>query len=59
MTILLMPEEEIVAAQSLDGDNIHGVILPVGKGSVAIIGAREEPLERIEKSVLSSVDWST
>lgn len=59
VTILLMPEEEIAAAQTLDGDNIHGVILPVGKGSVAIIGAREEPLERIEKSVLSSVAWST
>jgi len=59
VTILLMPEEKITAAQTLDGDNVHGVILPVGNGSIAIIGAREEPLERIEKSVLSSVAWST
>ena len=59
VTILLMPDEEVAAAQTLDGDNIHGVILPVGTGSVAIIGAREESLERIEKSVLSSVAWST
>ena len=59
VTILLMPDEEIAAAQTLDGDNVHGVILPVGNGSIAIIGAREEPLERIEKSVLSSVAWST
>ena len=59
ITILLMPDEEIAAAQTLDGDNVHGVILPVGNGSIAIIGAREEPLERIEKSVLSSVAWST
>ena len=59
VTILLMPDEEISAAQTLDGDNVHGVILPVGNGSIAIIGAREEPLERIEKSVLSSVAWST
>lgn len=59
VTILLMPDEEVATAQTLDGDSIHGIILPVGKGSVAIIGAREEPLERIEKSVLSSVDWST
>ena len=59
VTILLMPDEEVAAAQTLDGENIHGVILPVGNGSVAIIGAREEPLERIEKSVLSSVAWST
>ncbi len=58
ITILLMPEETIGAAISLDGDNTHGVILPVGDGSVAIIGAREEPLERVEKSVLDSVRWS-
>jgi hypothetical protein len=59
VTILLMPDEEIAAAQTFYGDNVHGVILPVGNGSIAIIGAREEPLERIEKSVLSSVAWST
>jgi hypothetical protein len=59
ITILLMPEEKIAAAQTLDGDNVHGVLLPVGNGSIAIIGARNEPLERIEKSVLSSVAWST
>ena len=59
ITILLMPDEKVAAAQTLDGDNVHGVILPVGNGSIAIIGAREEPLERIEKSVLSSVTWST
>jgi len=59
VTILLMPDEQIAAAQTLDGDNVHGVILPVGHGSIAIIGARDEPLERIEKSVLSSVAWST
>ena len=59
ITILLMPDEKIRAAQTLDGDNVHGVLLPVGNGSIAIIGVREEPLERIEKSVLSSVAWST
>ncbi len=45
-------------AISIDGDNVHGVILPVGNGSVAIIGAREEKLEQVEKSVLDSVRWS-
>lgn len=59
ITILLMPEETVSAAVSLDGESTHGVILPVGDGSIAIIGAREEDLERVEKSVLSSVTWST
>jgi len=59
VTILLMPEENVGVAESLDGENIHGVILPVGTGSIAIIGARDERLERIEKSVVNSVMWST
>lgn len=59
VTILLMPDEALAEAVSLDGENIHGVMLPVGSGSIAIIGAREEKLERIEKSVLNSVRWST
>ena len=59
VTILLMPEEAVAEAVPLDGENIHGAILPVGEGSIAIIGAREERLERIEKSVLKSVMWST
>ncbi len=59
VTILLMPDEAVAEAVSLDGENVHGVILPVGTGSIAIIGAREEKLERIEKSVLNSVKWST
>jgi len=59
VTILLMPEEAVAEAISLDGENVHGVILPVGAGSIAIIGARDEKLERIEKSVMNSVMWST
>ncbi|MDH3614955.1 MAG: DUF3379 domain-containing protein [Gammaproteobacteria bacterium] len=59
VTILLMAEENVGMAEALDGENIHGVILPVGTGSIAIIGARDENLERIEKSVVNSVMWST
>jgi hypothetical protein len=59
ITILLMPDEAVSIATSLDGENTHGVILPVGDGSIAIIGARDEKLERVEKSVLNSVRWST
>ena len=54
-----MPEEAVAAAVPLEGENIHGAILPVGDGSIAIIGAREEQLEPIQKSVLKSVMWST
>jgi len=59
VTILLMPDEKIPSALPLDGDTVHGVILPVGSGSIAIIGVREERLDLIEERVLKSVTWST
>ena len=59
VTILLMPDEMVDGPQSLRGENVNGVILPVGNGSIAIIGNSEERLEKIEAQVLKSVAWST
>ncbi len=57
VTILLMPDEKIRTARDLDGTGIQGVILPVGDGSIAIIGDREEQLELIKQNILDSVTW--
>lgn len=59
VTILLMPEENVAETTPLEGDNVHGVILPVGDGSIAIIGPREEPLEPIQENVRQTVAWTT
>jgi hypothetical protein len=59
ITILLMPHEKLAEATTLDGVNIKGIILPVGDGSIAIIGDREEQLDQVKKNVLDSVMWST
>lgn len=59
ITILLMPYESIAEAKTLEGENIRGVILPVGSGSIAIIGGRDERLDRVRKNVLDSIMWST
>ena len=59
ITILLMPGEKISGAQTIEGENVHGIILPVGDGSIAIIGQDGEHLERIEEQVKNSVTWST
>jgi len=58
ITLLLMPEEKVDGALPLNGDNVHGVILPVGSGSIAIVAPREQNLEEIEQRVIDSVEWS-
>lgn len=57
--VLLMPAERVEAAIPLEDDDSRGVILPVGDGSIAIVGGRNERLEPIERAVRNSVMWST
>lgn len=59
VTILLMSEEKVSETVPLDGNAVHGVILPVGDGSIAIIGPRDEPLEPIQENVRASLTWTT
>lgn len=58
VTLLLLPDEMVEGASTINGDNVKGVILPVGNGSIAIIGGREENLAEIEQKVINSVEWS-
>jgi len=58
ITLLLMPEEMIDGATTLDGKGVNGVILPMGNGSIAIIGERDEPLTELEERIINSVEWS-
>ena len=58
ITLLLMPDEMVEGASTLDGESVTGVILPVGNGSIAIIGERDENIAEIEQKVIDSVEWS-
>jgi len=59
VTILLMPEQTVSGPESVIGESVQGVIIPVGEGSIAIFGEREEALDRYQRKVLDSVTWST
>ena len=59
VTILLLPDEAIDDAVQLEGESINGVLLPVGEGSIAIIGERDEQRGKIQQNVVNSVTWST
>lgn len=58
VTLLLMPDEMVEAASTINGENVNGVILPIGNGSIAIVGGRDENLAEIEQKVINSVEWS-
>jgi hypothetical protein len=57
--ILLMPDEKVVDVTPVEGESVHGLIIPVGDGSIAVVGDREEALEPIRKNVVDSITWTT
>lgn len=59
VTILLMPEERVARPTPLEGKHVHGFLLPVGEGSIAIIGNRGEALDPIRQQVIESITWTT
>lgn len=59
ITILLMPKEAISETTAVEGESVHGFIYPVGKGSIAIIGEKDEQIDKVKQQLLESVTWST
>jgi hypothetical protein len=58
ITLLLMPNEMVSSPVTLSGESVNGVILPVGNGSIAIIGERDERIQDLEQRVVEAVEWS-
>lgn len=57
--ILLMPDERVAALTPVEGESVHGLIIPVGDGSIAVVGDRKEALEPIRENVVDSITWTT
>jgi hypothetical protein len=58
VTLLLLPHETVARAIPLQGVAIEGLILPVGNGSVAIIGNRGESIDRWRERVAETIHWT-
>lgn len=62
ITLILLPDEKTERAIPLSGEHVHGLLLPVGEGSIAIIGGREDQMDEVEatgRRVADSMRWRT
>lgn len=57
VTLMLLPHVDVDAATPFEEQGYKGTIVPVGSGSVAIIGGEDEPLAPVEELVSSAVAW--
>ncbi len=55
VTIMLLPHIHVDSNTPVDEDGFHGVIVPAGKGSIAIVTNNATPVEPMEQEVASKV----
>lgn len=53
--VLLLPDEPLAREQALDADGLRGVLVPVGKGSIAIVAADPRAIEAVRQRITSAV----
>lgn len=53
--VLLLPQEPLKREQRLDEEGLHGVLVPVGAGSIAIVAADPRAVEAVRQRVTRAV----
>jgi hypothetical protein len=52
VTVLLLPGEPVARRKIFEGDGLQGVLVPTGRGGMAIVGEPGEALDKIEQRLL-------
>ena len=55
VTVLLLPKEPVTSRRTVAAHGFHGVIVPVGHGSMAIIGEPGEEIGHIEQRLQAAL----
>jgi len=58
VTVFLLPAERSGEQQSLIGDRVNGVIMPLGRGSMALLGASSADLRGVAERIRRSLVWN-
>ncbi|MGE5625294.1 MAG: DUF3379 family protein [Bacillota bacterium] len=58
VTIMLLRHTHVEKTVPVDEDGFHGVIIPAGKGSIAIVTNNATPVQPMETELTSKVEWT-
>ena len=58
VTIMLLRHIHVDTIVPVDEDGFHGVIVPAGKGSIAIVTNTNTPVQPMEQELTSKVEWT-
>ena len=58
VTVMLLPDEAVQSPTSFDEEGYKGVMVPMGDGSIAIIGNDSEAMDEVRDDVTSNLSWT-
>jgi hypothetical protein len=58
VTIMLLRHTHVDKSVPVDEDGFHGVIVPAGEGSIAIVTNNNTPVAPMEQELTSKVEWT-
>jgi len=58
VTVMILPERTVKRVQSFDNGEFSGVIVPNGRGAIAIIGGESQDLEPVRQRFEQAVEYS-
>lgn len=58
VTVFLIKEQLVTSRATIRSDHYSGIVIPQGTGTIAIVSAPGESIDRLEAQVRSAVRWS-
>ncbi|NNF18102.1 MAG: DUF3379 family protein [Gammaproteobacteria bacterium] len=58
VTVMLLPDVPLQNAVTFEEDGLQGLMVPIGKGSIAVLGDDSEALPNVRQRVAANVAWS-
>jgi hypothetical protein len=55
---MLLRHIHLDTAETVDEHGFHGVIIPAGQGSIAIVTNNNTPVQPMEQELTSKVSWT-
>lgn len=57
VTVMLLPHIKVEMEQTVSDTRFQGIIIPSGKGSMAIVGEKGELLDQVEEKIKNNLTW--
>jgi len=57
ITVIMLPDLPVNSQHMISDKRFKGLIMPAGKGSMAVVGEKGEPLELLQEKLLENIHW--